>query len=204
VSWTPLFTSGAPAFTWTDGLYAVPDGWVIRGDLPDRSATWHSADGAAWTQTWSGPGMSRALEYYALGPVFKAPSGGFLSFGVAGMAPGGQPEKPYDTLIWTSKDLLSWTMSARVATPGWISDYAAGPGGYIAAGVLAPGDQNVLPMGSPAVWTSKDGRVWKAVAGLESMGSIQVLSVVGDGAHVVVVCVDGTGNVQLVVGDGVN
>jgi hypothetical protein len=144
------------------------------------------------------------MEFYAMGPVFKASGGGYVSFGVAGMAPGGQAEMPYDTLIWTSKDLLSWTMSARVATPGWVAGYAAGPGGYIAAGVLAPGDPIALPVGLPAVWTSKDGRVWKAVAGLESIGSMEVLSVVGDGAHVVVVCVDQAGNVQLVVGDGVS
>jgi hypothetical protein len=44
--------------------------------------------------------------------------------------------------------------------------------------------------------------VWKAVAGLESIGSMEVLSAVSDGATVVVVCVDQNGNVQLVVGDG--
>jgi hypothetical protein len=202
LSWTPLVTSGAPGFfSWIDGLYAVPDGWVIRGELPDRWAMWHSADGGTWTQAWTGP-APQGLEFYALGPILKAAGGGYVSFGVAGMEPGGQPEKPYDTLIWTSKDLLRWTVSERVATPGWIADYAAGPGGYVAAGVLAPGDPMILPTGSVAVWTSKDGHAWKAIAGLESIGSSQVVAVVGDGAHVLAVCVDGTGNVQLVVGDG--
>jgi hypothetical protein len=199
--WTPLVPSGVPEFAWDDGLYAVSDGWAISGYLSDRAATWHSVDGARWSQAWTGPAPS-GLEYYALGPVLDTPGGGYLSFGVAGMGPGGQPEKPYDQLIWTSRDGLSWAISARVPSPGWIADYRNGPGGYVAAGVLAPGDQMVLPMGSPAVWTSKDGRVWKAVAGLESMGSMEVLSVVGDGAHVVVVCVDQAGNLQLVVGDG--
>jgi len=203
LSWTPLVTSGAPAFAWEDSLSSVSDGWVISGYLSDRAATWHSADGARWSQAWTGPGPS-GMEFYAMGPVFKASGGGYVSFGVAGMAPGGQAEMPYDTLIWTSKDLLSWTVSARVATPGWISDYATGPGGYVAAGVLAPGDPLVLPTGSLAVWTSKDGRAWKAVAGLESVGSMEVLSAVSDGATVVVVGVDQTGNVQLVVGDGVS
>jgi hypothetical protein len=201
VSWTPLITSRAPAFTWTDGLYAVADGWAIRGGLPDRWAMWHSADGGTWTQAWTGP-APQGLEFYALGPILKAAGGGYVSFGEAAMGPGGQPEKPYDTLIWTSKDLLHWTISARIATPGWVADYAAGPAGYVAAGVLAPGDQMILPTGSVAVWTSKDGHSWKAIAGLESIGSSQVLSVVGDGAHVVVVCVDQAGNLQLVVGDG--
>jgi hypothetical protein len=201
LSWTPLVPSGTPEFAWDDGLYAVSGGWVISGYLSDRAATWHSTDGATWTRSWTGPGPS-GMEFYAMGPVFKASGGGYVSFGVAGMAPGGQAEMPYDTLIWTSRDGLSWTISARVSSPGWVAGYAAGPGGYIAAGVLAPGDPIVLPVGLPAVWTSKDGRVWKAVAGLESIGSMEVLSVVSDGATVVVLCVDQNGNVQLVVGDG--
>ena len=203
LSWTSIAPSGLPADGPIDALYWVSDGWLIRGFLSDRAAVWHSTDGATWTRSWTGPGPS-GMEFYAMGPVFKASGGGYVSFGVAGMAPGGQAEMPYDTLIWTSRDGLSWTISARVSSPGWVAGYAAGPGGYIAAGVLAPGDPILLPVGLPAVWTSKDGRVWKAVAGLESMGSIQVLSVVGDGAHVVVVCVDQAGNVQLVVGDGVS
>ncbi|HEY5487650.1 MAG TPA: hypothetical protein VIK06_08390 [Candidatus Limnocylindrales bacterium] len=201
LSWTPLVPSGVPGFAWDDGLYGVSSGWIIRGFLSDREAAWHSADGAHWTQVWTGP-APQGLEYYALGQALPAPGGGYVSFGVAGMGPGGPARMPYDQLIWTSKDLTRWTISARVPSPGWISDYAAGPGGYVAAGVLAPGDPGVLPTGSVAVWTSKDGRTWKAIAGLESIGSSQVLSVVGDGAHIVVVCVDQAGNVQIVVGDG--
>jgi hypothetical protein len=200
LSWTPVVTSGAPEFAWTDGLHAVPDGWVINGYLSDRAASWHSLDGVRWTQAWTGP-APQGLEFYALGPILRAGSG-YVSFGVAGMGPGGPSDKPYDTLIWTSPDGLFWTISARVPTPGWISGYAAGPGGYVAGGVRAPGDQLILPTGSVAVWTSKDGRSWKAIAGLDSIGSSQVVTVVGDGAHVVVVCVDQNGNVQLVVGDG--
>jgi hypothetical protein len=201
LSWSSIIPSGLPADGVPSAVSGVSGGWIIQGELPDRAAVWHSSDGATWTRSWTGPGPS-GMEFYAMGPVFKASGGGYVSFGLAGMAPGGQSEMPYDKLIWTSRDGLSWTISARVPSPGWVADYATGPGGYIAAGVLAPGDPIVLPVGSPAVWTSKDGRVWKAVAGLESMGSMEVLSVVGDGATVVVVCVDQNGNVQLVVGDG--
>ncbi len=201
LSWTSIIPSGLPADDLPDAAFGVSDGWVIQGELPDRVATWHSADGAHWTQVWTGP-APQGLEFYALGQALPAPGGGYVSFGVAGMGPGGPAPLPYDELIWTSRDRLSWTISARVASPGWVGGHAAGPGGYVAAGVLAPGDPMVLPTGSIAVWTSKDGRRWKSIAGLESIGSSEVLSVVGDGAHVVVVCVDQTGNVQLVVGDG--
>jgi len=36
------------------------------------------------------------------------------------------------------------------------------------------------------------------------MGQVEVLSVVGDGSHVVVAFVDEAGNLQLLVGDGLN
>ncbi len=201
LSWTSIAPSGLPTAGPIDALYGVSDGWVIRGFLSDRAAMWHSTDGATWTRSWTGP-APQGLEFYALGPILKAAGGGYLSFGVAGMGPGGPAATPYDRLIWTSKNFTNWAISARVPAPGWVSDYGGGPGGYVAAGVLAPGDQMVLPAGSVAVWTSRDGRAWKAISGLESIGSSQVLAVVGDGAHVVVVCVDQAGKLQLVVGGG--
>jgi hypothetical protein len=201
LSWTVLATSGLPAEPPTEALYGLPDGWMISGSLWDRSATWQSNfDGSVWKQTWTGPGMS-GMEGYNLGPIFKAPGGGFLSFGRVGMAPGGPSALPYDMLIWTSSDELSWIKSDRVKSPGWIAGFATGPGGYVAAGVQAPGDMGTLPWGSIGIWTSQDGRSWKAAAGLPSLDSIEVIAVVGDGAHVVVTCVDELGNLQLLVGD---
>ena len=43
---------------------------------------------------------------------------------------------------------------------------------------------------------------WKTAAGLAALEAIEVISVVGDGANVVVTCVDELGNLQLLVGDG--
>lgn len=202
LSWTTLATSGLPVEPPIDALYGNPEGWEIRGFLFDRSATWQSnRDGSVWKQTWTGPGPS-GMEGYALGPIFKAPGGGFLSFGSVAMSPGGPSALPYDKLIWTSSDQLSWTKLDRVKSPGWIAGYATGPGGYVAAGVQAPGDTATLPWGSIGIWTSQDGRSWKAAAGLPALESIEVIAVVGDGAHVVVTCVDELGNLQLLVGDG--
>jgi len=202
LSWTMLTTSGLPAEPPIDELYGNADGWAITGSLFDRWASWQSnRDGSVWKQTWTGPGPS-GMEGYALGPVFKAPRSGYLSFGSAYMAPGGQSALPYDMLIWTSSDELSWTKSDRVKSPGWISGFATGPGGYVAAGVQAPGDPGTLPWGSIGIWTSQDGRSWKAAASLPALESIEVIAVVGDGAHVVVTCVDELGNLQLLVGDG--
>ncbi|HEX7612692.1 MAG TPA: hypothetical protein VF371_07945, partial [Candidatus Limnocylindrales bacterium] len=201
LSWSMLTTSGLPAEPLIDDLYGNSEGWEIRGSLFDRSATWQSnRDGSVWKQTWTGPGPS-GMEGYALGPLLKAPGGGFLSFGSAYMAPGGQAVTPYDMLIWTSGDGLSWTKSDRVKSPGWTSGFASLPGGYVAAGSQpsAPWLESWGPLG---VWTSRDGRAWQALPSLPATGRIQVLTVVGDGAHVVVVCVDEQGHLQLLVGDG--
>jgi hypothetical protein len=203
LSWTMLATSGLPAEPTIDALYGNPEGWEIRGPLWDRSATWQSNfDGSVWKQTWTGPGPS-GMEGYALGPIFKAPSSGYLSFGSAYMAPGGQAALPYDMLIWTSSDQLSWTKSDRVKSPGWISGFATGPGGYVAAGVVAPGDPGVLPWGTLAIWTSQDGRTWQPVAGIPQIPSIEILSVAGNGARVIVTFIDRQGIVQLLVRGGI-
>jgi hypothetical protein len=201
-AWSTVATSGLPVEPSIIDLYGLPGGWAMRDSLYDREAVWQSKDGAAWSQTWTGPPRKFGEVGYALGPIFKAPGGGYLSFGGVGVVSGGPAAAPWDIQLWTSTDQLSWTKLDRVKSPGWIAGFATGPGGYVAAGVQAPGDIGTLPWGSIGIWTSQDGRSWKAAAGLPALESIEVLSVVGDGAHVVVTCVDELGNLQLLVGDG--
>jgi len=200
IAWRMLATSGLPAEPIVQQLYGLSDGWAIEGDIWDRSAVWQSADGAAWAQVWTGPGPTSEMEYSSIGPIASGPQGGYLSFGRFGMA-SGQPSTPGDLLVWTSPDSTHWTPLARVAAPGWTSGFASLPGGYVAAGSQpsAPWLESWGPLG---VWTSRDGRAWQPLPSLPATGRIEVLSVVGDGAHVVVTCVDELGNLQLLVGDG--
>jgi len=202
-AWRSLTTTGLPADALPDAFFDVPGGYAIRGTLlSSQAAVWQSSDGATWTQTWTGPGMS-GMEGYALGPVVRAPDGSYISFGGAWMAPGGMTATPQDLLIWTGRDGATWTLSDRIERPGWTDGFASGPGGFVTAGAQpAPADAGVAPFGSLGVWTSPDGRTWQPLTGLPSVGPIEVLSVVGDGAHAVVVCVDQAGDLQLVVGDG--
>jgi hypothetical protein len=200
-AWTSLAWSGLPAEAPVEELFGVSDGWAIMGYLSDRAAIWHSSDGARWTRIWTGPGMS-GQEGYGLGPIFKTPAGGYISFGTLG-ATGNPPGAPNDMLVSTSQDLLHWTISDLVHRPGWMYSFAAGPGGFVGAGQQVTGDNyGEAEYGSLGVWTSQDGRSWQAVADIPSVNSIEVLSVIGDGAHVVVVCVDSQGDLQLLVGDG--
>lgn len=199
-TWRLVATSGLPAEPPVQQLYGLSDGWAIEGDIWDRSAVWQSADGAAWAQVWTGPGPTSEMEYSSIGPIASGPQGGYLSFGRFGMA-SGQPSTPGDLLVWTSPDSTHWTPLARVAAPGWTSGFASLPGGYVAAGSQpsAPWLESWGPLG---VWTSRDGRAWQPLPSIPATGRIEVLSVVGDGARVVVTCVDELGNLQLLVGDG--
>jgi hypothetical protein len=203
LNWLSPATSGLPESV-IDELYAVPGGYAIKGFLSDRAAVWRSDDGSHWTQAWTGPGPS-GLEFYALGPIAKAPDGSYVSFGCAGMAPGGATATPYDLLEWTSSDLIQWTQSARIPAPGWTAGFAAVPGGFVAAGAQPPEGEAGVDMSGPLrVWTSAEGRTWKPLAGFEATGSIEVLSVVGDGTHAVVTYVDSTGGLHLLVGGGLD
>jgi hypothetical protein len=201
VAWHRLTSSGLPQDAAPDSLFATPSGYVISINM-DTTSTWESSDGAIWTEAWQGPAWKLGSEAYMLGTIVPASSGAYISFGWAGTPSGGPSALQGDLQLWTSTDRAHWTRSDRVARPGWISGFATAPGGYVAAGVLAPGDPGMLPWGSLGVWTSQDGRSWQPLAGLPSVSSIEVLSVVGDGAQVVVVYVDQAGNLQFLVGDG--
>ncbi len=201
-AWTAPAITGLPADPPIDLLSGFTGGWLIEG-FPDRAAVWVSSDGADWTQTYSGPLSSFGGEGHTLGPIFKAASGGFLSIGGVGIVSGGPSPTPWDIQLWTSDDEMTWTMGRRVATPGWISGYASIPGGFVAAGAQpAPGDAGVVSSGSLGAWTSPDGLTWQAIAGLPPDLAVEVLSVAGDGATVVITFVDASGDIQLLVGEG--
>jgi hypothetical protein len=200
VAWHRLTSSRLPSDPAPDSLFATPSGYVIHIN-GDTTSTWESSDGAIWTEAWQGPAWTLGSEGYMLGTIVPASSGAYISFGWAGTPSGGPSALQGDLQLWTSTDLAHWTRSDRVPRPGWTDGFASTPGGYVAAGVQAPGDMGTLPWGSIGIWTSQDGRSWKAAAGLPSLDSIEVIAVVGDGAHVVVTCVDELGNLQLLVGD---
>jgi hypothetical protein len=200
VAWHRLTSSGLPQDAAPNSLFATPSGYLISIN-GDTTSTWESSDGAIWTETWQGPAWTLGSEGYMLGTIVPASSGAYISFGWAGTPSGGPSALQGDLQLWTSTDLAHWTRSDRVPRPGWTDGFASIPGGYVAAGVQAPGDIGTLPWGSIGIWTSQDGRSWKAAAGLPALESIEVISVVGDGANVVVTCVDELGNLQLLVGD---
>jgi hypothetical protein len=82
-----------------------------------------------------------------------------------------------------------------------VDDFTAFPSGYVAAGqTVSQNGGEPSQYGSLGVWVSEDGESWRPLAGLPSIAMVDVLSVVGDGASVVVTFVDSSGNLQMLAG----
>jgi hypothetical protein len=162
-------------------------------------------DAAHWARAWAytGPGASPKLEgdpFVALGPVFAATSGGFVSFGQSGNVSGGPTPGPEHILTWTSSDGLRWS-PGKVNSFGVNLAFASGSDGFIAAGAQpAADDTSGTPWGKLAAWRTSDGQNWTLVSDLPTVGStdmssaVEVLGVVSDGSHVVIVCLDASGS----------
>ena len=56
--------------------------------------------------------------------------------------------------------------------------------------------------GTLGVWTSVDGQRWQTLTDIPTDPHIQVLSVTGDGKHVVIAFVDQDGVLEFLVGGG--
>jgi hypothetical protein len=199
-TWRSLEATGLPTQFGPNSLFSIPGGYGVS-EIGDTAMVWTSGGGASWTQKWQGPAWTLGSEDYQLGQMVQAPDGSFISFGWAGTPSGGPSAVQGDLQLWTSPDLVNWTKSDRLQRPGWTDGFAAIQGGYVAAG-SQPDNPVLDSWGSLGVWTSADGRTWQPLPGLPSIGRIEVLSVAGDGTHVVVTCVDELGNLQLLVGDG--
>ncbi len=199
-AWHAVAVSGISSDVNQPALSSNATGYVLAQSMPAQ--VWYSADGTRWTETYHAPALSGMSVYY-MGPIVKAPDGSFRSFGGIYTGTGeGQPIAALeDTTIWTSTDMTRWTMTGSVKTPGWGGDPVPIAGGFAMAGTET--QPAYTPVNGPlGVWTSANGRIWKPLPGLSSLPESQVLAVVGDGKHVVVAFVDPTGNLELLVGQG--
>jgi hypothetical protein len=226
-SWRALPTSGLGdqhgLFIRSIGI--LPGGYTIY----DTDTVWQSRDGSHWSQAWTyaGPGSNPKLgePFVALGPVFAAHSGGYVSFGQSGVVSGGPTPGPEHILTWTSSDGIQWSPGTTDAL-GANLVFASGPDGFIAAGAQpAADDTSGTPWGKLAAWRTTDGQTWTPASDLPAVGStdvlmnspwlpgpsaVEVLGVVSDGVHTVIVCLsanvstgqtgDMRGNLRLVVG----
>ena len=196
VSRHPIVATGISSDFRADALLGNDTGYVLAQLLPPE--IWHSTDGVRWTKTYQAPALSGISTYY-MGSIMKAPDGSYRSFGGIYTGTGmGDPNDPLgDTNIWSSPDLIHWTMSGPIKTPGW-GAFVPIAGGFTVAGIQTPA--NAINVGSLGVWTSGDGRTWKPLGGVSSLPQCQVLAVVGDGSHTVIAFVNPQQQIELLVG----
>ena len=204
LAWHSVAVSGLPADASIDHLVADREGYALAGatntlaDGQERAVVWQSDDGVSWTEAWRGQTAS-----YVMGPILKTSDGGYASFGMVDSWREGDAAVPTDILIWTSPDLIHWNSPDRVGRPGWARNFSAGPGCYVAAGAQPPaGSDGVFDDGTLGVWTSVDGQRWQTLTDIPTDPHIQVLSVTGDGKHVVIAFVDQDGVLEFLVGGG--
>ncbi len=203
LNWQPVTPSGLPQgmALFMGGIGILPGGYTIY----DSATVWQSADAEHWARAWAytGPGASPKLEgdpFVALGPAFAASSGGFVSFGRSGNVSGGPMPGPEHILTWASADGIRWS-PGKTNSFGVNLAFASGSDGFVAAGAQpAADDTSGTPWGKLAAWRTSDGQTWTPVADLPTVGStnpsaaVEVLGVVSDGRHIVIVCLDASGS----------
>jgi hypothetical protein len=198
IGWHAIVATGISSDVHADALLGNGTGYILAQLMPPE--VWHSTDGVRWTKTYQAPALSGISTYY-MGSIMKAPDGSYRAFGGIYTGTGiAIPNAPLgDTTIWTSPDLIHWTMSGPIKTPGW-GAFVPIAGGFAVAGIQTySADPNALePLG---VWTSGDGRTWKPLAGVSSLPHCQVVAVVGDGSHTVIAFVNPQQQIELLVGD---
>ncbi len=170
IRWTEAARTGGPDSPFLDGDTVMAGtawqgGFVLVGnaDRGQRAVVWTAADGLAWQRDESGPDFSTSVLQTVV-PI----AGGLLAVGTAtagdsacaGGVFGCNPAFPIR--LWTSKDGRTWQRlpDASMAPFGraQILSVAAGPAGVLAAGDQVPVTGDPKPM----MWTSGDGRTWRA------------------------------------------
>jgi len=149
IAWTKVNLPGAPMQFASNGTVAVAVTTTGSGSAGTTSTVYASPDCASWTKvTVPGPAGASAR-------VVAAFEGGFVAAGGVGPVDGGPTTKP---LAWWSTDGQHWTAANVASSPGFaFDDLSAGPAGLVAEST----NPGVTP-GTIKLWTSSDGRTWKA------------------------------------------
>ncbi|SEF82092.1 hypothetical protein SAMN04489712_102157 [Thermomonospora echinospora] len=160
---------------------AVPGGYVAVGARPgpkgDRPAAWTSTDGRKWTAVR----MPAPPPGAASGMLTRVAARGDVLVAI-GSGKTGAPEQPYPFTAVSADGGKTWQVQTLPggAAGGTVTAVTATPTGHVVAGTTGnPGGKDV------AVWSSADGRTWKAVlahgTGLDGPGDqrLTALAVVG-------------------------
>ncbi|HEX7490872.1 MAG TPA: hypothetical protein VF337_04110 [Candidatus Limnocylindrales bacterium] len=193
-TWRTVAGTGYPN-AWPYHLYTNADGYVAITNISGRIQSWTSVDGAAWIQSWTSP--TDSASYYSIGgPDMTTPDGSRVMFGSA-------TNFSTNSVKWTSRDLVRWTMSPAQITPIGtdIGQAASIPGGLVSASWCDYGQATA----AFCLITSSDGRAWQQVPVTSTLARVadsgmSSWGIVSDGAHVVVVLHDNGDGIHFLVG----
>jgi hypothetical protein len=170
------------------------------GPKAEQPAAWTSPDGRKWTAVRLPalpPGVASGVltRVAARGDVLVAIGSGKVGSGKAGSGKagsGGAGEQPYPFVATSADGGRTWQTQALPggAAGGTVTAVTATPRGYVIAGTTGnPGGRDV------ALWSSADGRAWKAVpargAGLDGPGDQRLTTLAVTGGELVAVGMTG-------------
>jgi hypothetical protein len=170
---------------------SVPGGYVAVGARPgpkaEQPAAWTSADGRKWTAVRI-PALPAGVSSGVLTRV--AARGGVLV--AIGSGRTGTPEQPYPFAAVSADGGKTWQVQTLPggAAGGTVTAVTATPKGHVIAGTTGdPGDRDV------ALWSSADGRAWRAVpargTGLDGPGDQRLTTLAVAGGELVAVGMTG-------------
>lgn len=171
----PVFVSAAHLVTVGDRMLAI--GSV--GAMDNLNVVvWESSDGASWTEVDTGSFM---VDAYNAQDATAGPAGVVVISHAYGTGTGS---------AWRSEDAgRTWTEHAPEAGPSAASAVVGTASMYLMAGVVYDDQFN----SSPRIWSSPDGAIWTpaALEGSDGAGSVDQITVNGDGQWVATGSLDG-------------
>jgi hypothetical protein len=131
------------------GFVAVGDSYPAPPPYGSHAVVWVSSDGFAWRR------VARVPSVFVNGSAMSR-----VVSGPQGLVASGNTEPPnpdYRSLLWTSRDGLSWRLDAGDPLEhGFVNDMVAVGKRYLAVGSADS---------SPVLWSSADGRNWRRAVG---------------------------------------
>jgi hypothetical protein len=192
------------------GLASAPGRVVAVGSTNGDAAAWSSGDGRSWRRAtgegWGGAGAQRlttvvrgAREWAAIGrsgdkPLVMTSADGLTwrrgaalpaafrpgraAYGPAGYVVVGSSRSA--AAIWHSANLTTWTRGAgALGATREVMDVTADRQGYVAVGAAKTKDGGRAPL----VWTSADGKTWKAAGTVPVPAGVRPSGLTAVAAH---------------------
>ena len=151
-TWTQQADLGGSDGPQVAAVTAGGPGYVAVGSVSSGAAVWTSTDGLTWDRIPDSPALHGA-------DMVAVTRGAHGLVAVGGSGTYNQPH----AAVWTSPDARGWERAPDepIFTRGTMEGVTAGGPGYVTVGGRFCA--TLCPEPGPLIWTSADGRSWRAV-----------------------------------------